>query len=354
VSGSRIENLLGVKWYDGLVVGSHHLTHSDRRVDELVAELCKAGLDQPGLLSDDSPNRTPSQLIEIESSEPSPEGLRVRIALTRPFAAVSLSGQFVVGHTSRGGQAGIPDSPFVVAVPVQTTEPVLVCVRQVDAEELQIDGGADTDSTVTLRYPGLEGVAVSIDNYIERVVGDYADYAPIGSIDLAGGNPVVDQTYIPPVLKLTTASAFDEGLVTKISAQWETLFRTVSEKIDAAGAAFAQGQVGADLMSRRTDYEALRTLLLCTWGLAKNITGISPTRLHFEAVQPIASWWEHHRGRHFPNVDLESQTSPVAAVSRLARSLANMTHRDLCAGSSTMLQLTNEFLPGIKDVLAVG
>jgi hypothetical protein len=354
MSGSRVENLLGVKWYDGLVVGSHHLTHSDRRVDALIAQLCQAGLDQPGLLNDDSPNRTPSQLIEIESSEPSPGGLRVRIALTRPFAAVSLSGKFVVGHTSRGGQAGIPDSPFdVVALP-QPTGQILVCARQVEADELHIDGRADGDSTVTLRYPGLEGAAVSIDNYIERVVGDYADYVPIGSLDLTSGNPVVDQSYIPPVLKLTTASAFDEGLVTKISAQWETLFRTVSEKVDAAGAAFAQGQGGADLMSRRTDYEALRTLLLCTWGLAKNITGISPTRLLFEAVQPIASWWQYHRGRHFPNVDLESQTSPVAAVSRLARSLSNMTHRDLCAGSSTMLLLTNEFLPGIKDVLAVG
>ena len=32
--------------------------------DGLIAELCKAGLDQPGLLSDDAPGRTPGQWIE--------------------------------------------------------------------------------------------------------------------------------------------------------------------------------------------------------------------------------------------------------------------------------------------------
>jgi hypothetical protein len=354
MSGSRIENLLGVKWYDGLVVGSRHLTHSDRRVDGLIAELCKVGLDQPGLLSDDAPERTPGQLIEVESSEMAPEGLRARIALTRPFAAVSLSGRIVVGHTSRGGQAGIPDNPFGVVVPTGTTGRVIVCVRQVGAEALQIEGSAGADATVELRYPGLEGAAAPIDNYIERVTGDFSDHVAIGALDMTGGTPVVDQSYIPPVLKITTANAFDDGLVSRIPAHWEALFRVVTEKVDAAGAAFAQGQVGADLMRRRTDYEALRTLLICTWGLANNVGGISPTRLLFEAVHPVAGWWENHRSRHFPNVDLQSQTSPVAAVTRLSQSLSGLKHRDLCAGSSTLLRQTNEFLPGIKDVLAVG
>lgn len=354
MSGSRIEHLLGVKWYDGLVVGSHHLTHSDQRVEGLVAELSKAGLDQPGLLNDDTPNRTPGQLIEIESSEPATGGMRVRIALTRPFAAVSLSGKLVVGHTSRGGQAGIPDAPLYVVMAVGLTGQVLVCARQVEADELRIEGRASADTSIDLRYPGLEGVAVPIDDYVERVSGDFADYVPVGSLDMITGNPVVDPSYIPPVLKITTANAFDDGLVPKIAAHWDGLFRVVSEKVDAAGAAFAQGKVGADLMSRRTDYEALRTLLLCTWGLARNITGTSPTRFLFEAIQPVASWWEYHRGRHFPNVDLESQTSPVAAVSRLSRTLSSLTHRDLCAGTGTLLRQTNEFLPGIKDVLAVG
>lgn len=354
MSGSRFENLLGVKWYDGLVVGSHHLTHSDRRVDGLVAELCKSGLDQPGLLSDDAPGRTPGQLIELESSEPTPEGMRARIALTRLFAAVSPSGRIVVGHTGRGGQAGVPDHPFDVVVPPGTTGQVIVCARQVEAEALQIERRAGADATVELRYPGLEGAVVPLAHYIERVAGDFAGHAAIAALDLTDGTPVVDQSYIPPVLKVTTANAFDDGLVPKISAHWDALFRVVSEKVDAAGAAFAQGQVGADLMRRRTDYEALRTLLLCTWGLANNVAGVSPTRLLFEAVQPIAGWWEYHRTRHFPNVDMESQTSPVAAVTRLAHSLSSLKHRDLWAGSSTLLRRTNEFLPGIKDVLAVG
>jgi len=350
---SRIEDLLGVKWFDGLVVNSQHLTHSDRRVARLLAEISQAGLDQAGLLTGESPGGTPSQLIQMESAEPAEGGQNVSAALTRSFVAAVPSGKIVVGYADKAhGMAALPLT--IQVSPAAGTEDILICVRQEPDENVKLQQNAEGAATIDLIYPGLHGVALSHDDYKERLVGDYADYVAIASMTLATGSPVLDQQYIPPVLKLRAANAFDDGLVPKISAHWDELFRVVAEMVDAAGAAFAAGKAGADLMSRRTDYEALRTVLLCTWGIGKNIGGTSPTRLLFEGVQPIATWWDYHRARHFANVDLENQQSPVAAVSRLAQSLTAMTRRDLCAGSGRLLAQTNEFLAGLKNVLAVG
>jgi hypothetical protein len=351
---SRIENLLAVRWFDGLVVGSQHLAHSDRRVQRMLGEISQGALDQPGVLIDETPNRTPSQLIHLESSQTTPEGLRVTVTLTRPFVAVSPVGGLVIGYSSRGGQPGIPDRPLSATLPGLAGDgALLLAVRQVAADDLKIEQKANTGNQLDLTYPGLQSLVVTVEQYKERVVGEFADCVVIGSVKVTGGTPIIDQEYVPPVVKLAATSAFNDGILPKISAHWDALFQVVTEKVDAAGAAFAAGQVGADLMSRRTDYEALRTLLLCTRGLAKNVAGISPTRLLFEAVQPLATWWEYHRARHFPNVDLNNQQSPVAAVSRRAQSIAGMTHRDLWVGSSELLRQTNEFLPGVKDVLAV-
>ncbi len=349
---SRIEDLLGVKWFDGLVVGSRHLTHSDRRVQGLLAEICHGALDQPGLTGGERVSGvTPAQLIQLESIEATQPGSTLKLVLTRSFVAVSLSGRISIGYRDESSGIG---RHFTASLPQPATDgQLLVCVRQQDAEELKVERRVDSDSKIDLTYPALDGLAVPHRQFTEGVAADYADYVPIGALIVEKGRPVVDQKYIPPVLKLSAVNAFDDGIVPKISAHWERLFRAVSEKVDAAGAAFAQGQGGADLMKRRTDYEALRTLLLSTWGMARNIAGVSPTGLLFGAVQPVAVWWDFHRGRHFPNLDLENKQSPVAAVSRLARTLANMTRRDLCAGSSDLLVCTNEFLHGVTEVLAV-
>lgn len=349
----RLEDLLSVNWMDGLLVGSSHLRHSDRRVDSVLGEACGALLDQPGLIGEDAGGRTPNQLIEIESQTPGENGITLSLHITRGFQAFSPAGKLVLGIPNAQPRFGIPAASIRTVVPAQggADGDFIVCARQEKREDLKIEAKVDEDEGIELGYPGLQIEIVELTDYKTRVTQDLNDCVAIGAVGVSGGEVIVDSQYVPPVVRLETVASFDDGLVASLVTLLQDLYRLSFDLVQTSGAASAQGQIGADLLYRRSDYETLRTFLMGHLGTIKDLGRISPTRFLRDVVIPVATWWRQYYDRQFKSTSGEG--SPVKRLFEQANTLTEMTPSDLCAGTGEFLRGTKKFIEGVSHEIGL-
>lgn len=354
MSNNRVEDLLAVKWFDGLLVGSDHLAHIDRRIDSLLGEACGSLMDQPGLLGEEPGGRTPSQLIEIDSQTALDEGVEVNLNVTRGFHALSPGGKLVVGVPNAQARFGTPVTAISTTLSTQdvTGSDFLVCAAQVARDELKIDRKESPESTIELGYPGLRVDLVEPDDFKQQIAGDYRNHAVIGMMSLLDGELVVDAEYIPPVIRLLSVASFDDGVVPSIKTLIQDLYRLSVDLVRTSNEALAQGQMGADLLSRRTDYLALRTMLLKDMGRVRHVERISPVRLLCEIMTPLATWWRQYSKQQFKQAVADDQ-SPVKALDDVSSALIELTFSDLCAGSGDLLRLSKKLVDGINRELGM-
>jgi len=349
----KLKDLLSVNWFDGLVVGERHLLHADRRLEAMVAQVFRNCADQPGLCYQDLNQSSCSPLMKVSSASSSATGYAVQLEVCRSFIAVGSSGRVVVAYAPQPS-LGIPGQDIHATVDLSDlsgeTE-VLVCVRQRRVKELSIQGNSTGDEALDLAYPGIEAVLVPAANYIQRYAADLEDYSPVAELDLSRETPVAKTVYIPPLLKLGDVSGFDSALLPGLESKYGRLFDVLSDQVEAVGAAFAKGNVGADLMSRRSNYEALRSLLIATKGTSLDLEQISVRKFLRELVQPVAFWWLHHMKRHFPELAGKAPDAPLTRVTPAAEMLLGTKHGELCAGSGAILFGADEFLADLATVI---
>jgi hypothetical protein len=354
MSNNRVEDLLAVKWFDGLLVGSSHLAHVDRRVDSLLGEACGSLMDQPGLLGEESGGRTPNQLVEIESQTALEEGIEVNINVTRGFQALSPGGRVVVAVPNAQARFGTPVTTIstVLSAQVPAGSDLLVCAAQIARDDLKIERKEGPESTIELGYPGLRIDLVETGDFKQQIASEYHDHVVVGLVSLTDGELVVDSEYVPPVIRLQSVSSFDDGIVSSLKTLIQDLYRLSLELVQTSNEALAQGQMGADLLSRRTDYLALRTLLLNKMGRVRHVERISPFRLLCETMTPLATWWRQYSRQQFKQAVADDQ-SPVKKLDDLSNALLEMNYSDLCAGSGDFLRLSKEFVEGINRELGM-
>ncbi len=353
MSNRRLEDLLSVNWMDGLLVGSTHLLHSDRRVDSLLGEACGALLDQPGLIGDDSGGRTPNQLIEIESQTPGDNEISLSLHITRGFQAFSPDGGLIFGIPNAQTRFGVPADSIRATMSTRGSDAdFIVCARQDLRDDLKIEAKAgDNDEVIELGYPGLAIEIVETSDFKSRVTQDLGDCVAIGSLAQTGSEVVVDNEYVPPVVRMETVASFDDGLVASLITLLTDLYRLSYELVQTSGAASAQGQIGADLLNRRSDYETLRTFLMSHLGTIKGLGRISPTRFLRDIVIPVATWWRQYYDRQFKQTSGEG--SPVKRLFEQANTLTEMTPGDLSAGSGEFLHNTRKFIEGVSHEIGL-
>ena len=172
----------------------------------------------------------------------------------------------------------------------------------------------------------------------------------IAKVELGGEQPSVNADFIPPLIRLGSVAGFDSGILSSLEAGYNRLFGVLSEQVEAAGAAFAKGHGGPELMSRRSDYEALRSIMISLRGIVADFEQVSARKLLREVAQPIAFWWLHHKNRHFPDISSQ-QEDALGRVTSAAESLMGLTHGDLCAGSSGVLHGANNFFTDLAIVI---
>jgi hypothetical protein len=352
MGSNRVEDFLAVKWFDGLLVGSNHLAHADRRMDSLLGQASGSLMDQPGLVGEDSAGRTPSQLIEIDSQSSVEDEINVNFNITRGFQALTPSGRLVVGIPNAQARFGTPVTTLSASLSTQGASQAdyHVCAQQVQRDDLKIEKKESPEVAIDLGYPGLQLEVVESGEFRQRVASDFCDFAVLGSVSLADGEPVVDAEFVPPVVRLQSVASFDDGLLASIKTLINDLYRLSVDMVQTSNIALAQGQMGADLLGRRTDYIGLRSLLLGRMGMVHNIERISPARYLFEVVDPLAMWWREYYQQQFKAA---ADQSPVKQLYDLANALLEMTYFDLCAGSDRLLRSSRRFVEGLNRELGM-
>lgn len=344
-----------MNWFDGMVISSRHLEHADRQAEALVSLGCLSCVDQPGLLWDSLGAGTASPLITVGAPSQLDGEWKLPIGFERAFAAVAPSGRLVIVLPQRNtaGDSRSSCGASLNAEDVNASEPLLVCVRQGDGASVTRVEAGDSREPVELRVPALDACVKTRAAFEQDVRGTMADFVPIGAVNLVNNDATVSPDYIPPVTKLAGVLAFDAGILARISSQCDELLRVVEENIDAAGEAFSAGAASQELMSRRADYEALRTILFVRAGLTSHLAAFSPIRFVSEVAQPLATWWVHHQGRHFEGSGVRGE-GPVGTTNSLAGELLSIGLSNLSAGSDLALRAIERFLSSMTTVLQIG
>ena len=138
----------------------------------------------------------------------------------------------------------------------------------------------------------------------------------------------------------------------KLAGRAAELLEVVEANIETAGEAFVRSSATPALMSRRADYESLRTLLLLTRGRFELAASLSPVRFLTDVVQPLASWWLRHQARHFATAHSQVVADIGAALTAAAALLAT-TPAQLCAGTDAMVRGSDDFLDHLTRALQV-
>ena len=350
---SSFQNILPVNWFDGLLVSSRHLSHSDERVDALLAYAATSMMEQPGLTGDGPDGVTAHQLINIESQSSTEVGIELQISISRQFQALSPAGFLIIGIPNKNTRIGIPSTTLSAKLEKGADSEYLVCVRQGSREDLhvQVKGPDDLDN-IELKYPSLEVAIIDPQAYLHGLRGQNSFFVPIGRIGVIDKKVVVDSEYIPPICRLELTASYDAGLLSSLTSHFQELQRNVYNLVQSAVLASVEGDLGTDFLSRRADYEALNSFLLGKLGLIRTLGRISPYRLLFEIVYPLVSWWNTYHDRQFqPGSNSANAVMPKASI--LANQILAIDFMHLCSESSQCLYRTREFLEALNSELGV-
>lgn len=355
MSLSIVELLSCVDWRDGMVVGSHHLAHADRRVDEVAATLFRCALDQPGLAPGTATGAAGGPLVQPLPPSRADGGTRVPLRLLRPFVAVAPSGSLVLGHPgdpARDGDALVARREG----PDPAGGELLVCAGSAIDGAGRVREREHGGRTLDVLVRSLTLALHTPDEYEELLRSGAPPLVPIGALHLTASSANAAPAYLPPFVRLSAVAQFDDGALPALTAAFSDLAVVVDETIERVEREFAGGRIDWKLLSRRGGYEALRSLLLSSWGISRSPGAVSPFRLLRDTLQPLAAWWLRHQDQHFPGLGdgNGSSAGPLSRVSGRATELAHFGYPQIASRTDTLLVAGREFLTGLAHVLRAG
>jgi hypothetical protein len=344
-----MEEFLGVKWFDGLLVKGDHLLHGDNRVLSLFSDSYRVGVDQPGIIDIEAHSAVASQLVDIDNIIPREggEGIDIAFKILKPFRSLAPDGSIVIAIPNTMNYNGAPTTEVkgTLKNPPRSLTDHLVCIKQGAREELAVKRMLTPDQPIELVYPGLDVDIVEVENYKSYLASDYTSYAPVALIAVEGANAEAHGSYIPPVMKLQFVEHFDTGLVDSIGKLFDELIDVSGQYLAAGGSVFSREGIGADLRTRYNFYHVLNAMLLAKSGLLKNLSRLSPFRFFYELMYPLTQWFD----RYYENIgDRKSSIAPVSAASAQIRDLS---HEDLSARTDRLLNLSRDFIHKLNETI---
>lgn len=348
----KVKNLLSINWYDGLLVRSDHLLHADNRVLSLLSELCNLAVDQPGVAYIDSQTTVTSQLIEIEDSALNEDENEVEISFSilRPFLGISPSGNIIIAVPNTKSREGIPSANIKAQLKLSTSDdaPHLVCVRQESKTELNIPKSSKPDQQIELAYPGIKIDITTTEQYKSNILTTYRDSIPIALLLQEGDRPKLQQTYIPPVVRLKQVNFFDTGIVDSLSRLLVDLSDALSRWFVAGGRTAFRPDAATGFREQYSYYQLMNAILLSKSGLLRNIGELSPIRFFDELIYPLVKWYEQFYG------NLKERRDYFNSIAKAGRDLAALSHLDLYTCTNILLHLSRDFVFKLSDMVDKG
>lgn len=357
VGSIDLRQIFGVDWYDGLLVTGAHLDHTDARAYRLLTHCLGACLDQPGLLWVEDGATSASGLISIKKHITTDGGCEIHFALDRPFLAVSASGSLIVAaENERSGPWG-PDNEIHLSIAQRLKQAnceLCICVCNDSKQHNAMDIANSAGTVLSVRKPVCVAIAVALDELKATILSGHSDYSSVARLKFEGDRPLLIPEFLPPVIRLGMVNLFDRELLPKVVDEYEALARLLSEIIDRGGAAYAQDRVDANFMSRRSDYESLRTMMLVSGGLVRESGRQSPYRLLNSVAQPLASWWLAHQRCHLSSATQLPPNHPIRRATIAAEQLLGLGLGDLSMGTADLLHNLRALLGGLLFALKTG
>lgn len=344
-----LHSLLGVKWYDGLLVRSHHLLHTDNRAAALFSEAAGLGSDQPGILDIGPGPSGPSQLVKIGKFHRGKDSGAAKIALglLRPFRSLAPDGSLILAIPNDRGAVGVPTTGVEAEFRAASggVKNGLVCIRQESREDLGLKTGANQDRSVELTYPGIQVEIVPYDRYVSHLRSDLRDSTPIALLSFEGDQAQIDSAFIPPVVRLKLIEFFEPGALDSLASSLNQLLEISSEYVAAGRALYTRTDVEPGIVTRYNSYQILNAILLGKSGLFSNLGDMSPAGFLRDVMHPLARWLDQYwRG-------LEERRSNLSQLSDAGAGVRELTVQDLCARTDNLLLMSRDLIHRVNDAI---
>lgn len=348
----NIERLLGVNWYDGLLVNELHFSHADQRSSHLFAEAHRIHTRQPGIIDVDTSIGARMQPIEIKEVNHQEQTVGITFKLPRTIKAVTPNGQLFIGVESGGKRLGWPVPHLKIVQKKESFPPgeYVVAGRPDTRRGLKVDypigrilqqeGVAAATEEIELAYPAVAVELVEVSQYKSNIDGSFGDYVALGLLENAGAEIKLREDYIPPVLRLDHARAFGAD-IDGLSKLFHSLTQELSRKLAGQANALA-GTFDGHLMFMAMDFLSLRTFLLAKMGLIQILPQISSSMLFFELMYPLAEWHERLFARAYGEENL-----PKFYARR--PDIKGLTWEDLCVNTAPLIDRSIEQLKQIIE-----
>jgi hypothetical protein len=347
MSSHEIEDLVGVNWYDGLLVRSEHLLHTDKRTSAMISDALDLKDKQPGIFYIDTRSIVTSQLVEAIKQRAGEDetGTEIYFNVLRPFKGITPDGGIVVAIPNDKAEMGIPSADVVAKLDTRSEEyvPYLVCVKQRIREDLVIKKQCRHAEPIELAYPGLEVQLVAPDAFLSNCFIEYRRHLPVALLGVEGGKAEVDASYIPPVTSLAVVECFETGMIDSLSALFRGLCDVTASHLAAGGRIFLSDSTGVELRLRYNLYQVLNAILLGKSGIIAGMKGLSPFRYLSELVYPIAKWFD----QYYETVG--ERHSSLQSISNMSKGIQDLSFVDICAGTGELLKKSREFILQIRD-----
>lgn len=343
----RTEALLGVKWYDGLLVRCDHFAHSDSRVLSMFSEAVGLASEQPGLIHVDSNTSVDSNMVSVKSLPKREASLEVTVRILRPFMSLAPDRSMIIAIPNGKGQRGIAQSDAKVRIPSTSREAkeYLLCVQQAGSEDLSVRKMCNSDEYIDLVYPAVTAELVHPNRYLTHFHTKCKRSTPVALLATDGETVSMIGSYIPPVTKLSLVRLFDNGIVESLENLIAELTEVVLGYLRAGGHVISREDVGVDLRTRYNYYNVLSALLLNKTGLVKDLAGISPVRFLHEIMCPITIWF----GQYL--VSLKERQHSMAKAAAAASKVRSLSGTDICLRTDHLLAYSREFLYELNETL---
>jgi hypothetical protein len=349
MSPRSIEDFLGVKWYDGLLVKSDHFMHAGSRALSLFSEACAAAVDQPGILDIESQAPMGVQLVEVENIAKMASGRDIEISfnIMRPFRSLAPDGGIILALPNKKGYRGAPACTIVCRLSSASRELVkyFVLLKQDPKSELSVKKMYKPDHPIELEYPGLQVELAEEGKYRDLILSDYRSSTPVAMIHVEGDKAEMDASYIPPVVALKHVEFFNAGLVDSIMKLTAELSEVTLQYLAAGGIVFSREGVGPELRTRYNYYSVFNAMLLSKTGMLRNLPNFSPYRFFYEFMYPLSTWLDHYIE------SLGESRSSMTAVSEISAKIRGFSHTDLWMGTSAFLNVSRDFIYRVSETI---
>ena len=351
-----IERLLGVNWYDGLLVNELHFSHADQRSNHLFAEAQRLHMRQPGIIDVDTSISARMHPVEITEVNHQEQTVGITFKIPRTIKALTPSGQLFIGVESSGKRLGWPVPHLKVVQKKDSFPPgeYVVAARPEVRRGLKVDypvgrfmqqeGVAATSEEIELAYPAVGLELIEVSQYKSNIHNAFVDYVALGLLENAGPEIKLREDYIPPVLRLEHVRAFG-GDIDDLSRLFHTLIGEVSRK-RADQTKALMGELDGELLFKAMDILVLRTFLLAKVGLIQNLEQFSAAVLFYDLMYPLADWHEQYFARAYGEENL-----PKFYARR--PDIKGLTWEDLCINTEPLLSRSLEQLQQIIEDLDI-